>query len=214
MSETGKEKKERINRIDAVFGKLYPEGTALKHESVFQLLVATILSAQCTDRRVNEVAKALFAKYPDPSSMSAASLDDLESAVYSTGYYRQKARSLKGCSEDIIKRFGGDVPVTLEELVTLPGVGRKTANLVLGITKGIPGVVVDTHVLRLANRMGFTVSKNPVRVESDLAGLLPPERWTPFSGLLIGHGRTVCQARKPACNVCEVAECCPEIGVN
>ncbi|MEE8319063.1 MAG: endonuclease III, partial [bacterium] len=133
--------------------------------------------------------------------------------IYSTGYFRQKAKALKGCSTAIMEQFGGEVPITMEEMVILPGVGRKTANLVLGISEGIPGVVVDTHVLRLSKRMGFTESKNPDRVEKDLSQLLPPERWTPFSGLLIGHGRAVCTARKARCKVCEVEDLCPRIGV-
>ncbi len=214
MPESKKKKTERIKAIDGILRELYSDGTALRHRSVFQLLVATILSAQCTDKKVNEVTEGLFARYPDPAAMSKTDIKELESAVYSTGFYRQKARAIKGCSEDILVHFDGEVPVTMEELVTLPGVGRKTANLVLGISMGIPGVVVDTHVLRLSNRMGFTVSRNAVKVESDLAELLPPERWTPFSGLLIGHGRAVCPARKPKCEICEVEEFCPRVGVS
>lgn len=214
MKESAKKKTVRIRKIDDILNGIYPEGTALKYGSIFQLLVATILSAQCTDKMVNEVTKSLFGKYPNPGSMADAELEALESEVYSTGYFRQKARALQGCSIAIIERFGGEVPLTLEDMVTLPGVGRKTANLVLGISEGTPGVVVDTHVLRLSNRMGFTESRNPDRVEKDLSKLLQPERWTPFSGLLIGHGRAVCTARKPMCDVCEVNKLCPKIGVD
>ncbi len=212
--ETAKKKTARIQKIDSILKELYPEGTALKYDSVFQLLVATILSAQCTDKMVNEVTRTLFAKFPDPRSIVKAELSVLESEIYSTGYFRQKAKALKGCAETIEERFNGKVPQTLEELVTLPGVGRKTANLVLGISEGIPGVVVDTHVLRLSKRMGFTESKNPDRVEKDLSLLLPSERWTPFSGLLIGHGRAVCTARKAKCEICEVNKLCPKTGID
>ena len=214
MKETIKKKTARIQNVDSILRKLYSEGTALKYDSVFQLLVATILSAQCTDKMVNEVTRTLFAKFPDPRSIAKAELSVLENEIYSTGYFRQKAKALKGCSAAIMERFGGEVPITMEDMVTLPGVGRKTANLVLGISKGIPGVVVDTHVLRLSKRMGLTESKNPDRVEKDLSELLPPERWTPFSGLLIGHGRAVCTARKARCEVCEVGELCLKIGID
>ena len=213
MKETIKKKTVRIEKIDSILKELYSEGTALRYDSVFQLLVATILSAQCTDKMVNEVTRTLFAKFPDPRSIAEAELSVLENEIYSTGYFRQKAKALKGCSTAIMERFGGEVPITMEEMVILPGVGRKTANLVLGISEGIPGVVVDTHVLRLSKRMGFTESKNPDRVEKDLSQLLPPERWTPFSGLLIGHGRAVCTARKARCEICEVEDLCPRIGV-
>jgi len=214
MKETIKKKTARIQNVDSILRKLYSEGTALKYDSVFQLLVATILSAQCTDKMVNEVTRTLFAKFPDPRSIAKAELSVLENEIYSTGYFRQKAKALKGCSTAIMERFGGEVPITMEDMVTLPGVGRKTANLVLGISEGTPGVVVDTHVLRLSKRMGFTESKNPDRVEKDLSQLLSPERWTPFSGLLIGHGRAVCTARKVMCEVCEVEDLCPKIGID
>jgi len=212
--ETKRVKSARAGKIDQILRKIYTEGTALKYDSVFQLLVATILSAQCTDKMVNEVTRTLFAKFPDPRSIAEAELSVLENEIYSTGYFRQKAKALKGCSTAIMERFGGEVPINMEDMVTLPGVGRKTANLVLGISEGIPGVVVDTHVLRLSKRMGFTESKNPDRVEKDLSQLLQPERWTPFSGLLIGHGRAVCTARKAMCEVCEVNKLCPRVGVN
>ncbi len=214
MKETIKKKTVRIEKIDSILKELYSEGTALRYDSVFQLLVATILSAQCTDKMVNEVTRTLFAKFPDPRSIAKAELSVLENEIYSTGYFRQKAKALKGCSTAIMEQFGGEVPLIMKDMVTLPGVGRKTANLVLGISEGIPGVVVDTHVLRLSKRMGFTESKNPDRVEKDLSQLLPPERWTPFSGLLIGHGRAVCTARKAMCEVCEVNKLCPRVGVN
>jgi endonuclease-3 len=173
MSQSLKKKRERAVKIDSILSELYPHDTALRFENILQLLVATILSAQCTDGQVNKVTPALFAKYPDAKAFAGADLEDLEQIIFSTGFYRQKAKSIKGCCEAIVRDHGGKVPLTMVEMVKLPGVGRKTANLVLGIAEGIPGVVVDTHVKRLSNRMGLTQNSNPDKIEKDINALLP-----------------------------------------
>ena len=213
MTENLKKKAERAGKIDAILSKIYPNETALRFDNTFQLLVATILSAQCTDAQVNKVTPGLFAKYPDAKAFAESNIEELEQLIYSTGFYRQKAKSIKGCSEAIVAKFGGELPHTLNEMVTLPGVGRKTGNLVLGIAEGIPGVVVDTHVTRLSNRMGLTKNKNPEKIEKDINFLLPPERWMPISSELIYLGREFCTARKAMCDECPVADHCPKIGV-
>jgi len=195
--------------------ELYPEAKcALNHASPLQLLVATILSAQCTDERVNIVTPPLFAKYPDAAAFANASPKELEDQIHSTGFFRQKARSIREACADIVAKHGGEVPRTLEELVALRGVGRKTANVVLGNAFGIAsGIVVDTHVARLANRLGFARESDPVKIEFALQPLVPRELWTLFSHWLILHGRAVCSARKPRCSDCAVAPHCPRIGV-
>jgi endonuclease-3 len=208
-----KKKSERAVKIDAILATLYPNDTALRFESTLQLLVATILSAQCTDAQVNKVTPALFEKYPDAKAFAEADLGELEQTIFSTGFYRQKAKSIKGCSTAIVEKHGGKVPKTLEEMVKLPGVGRKTGNLVLGIVDGIPGVVVDTHVKRLSNRMGLTHNKDPEKIEKDINALLPPERWMPFSSELIYLGRQFCASRKAKCDLCPVEELCPKVGL-
>jgi endonuclease-3 len=175
--------------------------------------LSTILSAQCTDAQVNKATPDLFRKYPDAKAFAKAEMEELEQLIYSTGFYRQKAKSIKGCSQAIVEKFGGEVPHTLDEMVKLPGVGRKTGNLVLGIAEGIPGVVVDTHVTRLSNRMGLTVNKNPEKIEKDINALLPPERWMAISSELIYLGREFCTARKTMCGECPVSDHCPKIGV-
>ena len=213
MTESLKKKAERAAKIDAILGKLYPNVTALTHIDALQLLVATILSAQCTDERVNKVTPALFEKYPDAKAFAEANIEELEQAIFSTGFYRQKAKSIQGCSRAIVEKHGGNVPKTLEEMVKLPGVGRKTGNLVLGIVDGIPGVVVDTHVKRLSNRMGLTTNKDPEKIEKDINALLPPERWMPFSSELIYLGRQYCASRKAKCDLCPVADHCPKVGL-
>ena len=213
MTESLKKKAERAVKIDAVLEELYPNVTALTHVDALQLLVATILSAQCTDERVNMVTPALFEKYPDAKAFAGADLEELEQAIFSTGFYRQKAKSIKGCSTTIVEKHGGEVPKTLEEMVKLPGVGRKTGNLVLGIVDGIPGVVVDTHVKRLSNRMGLTTNKDPEKIEKDINALLPPDRWMPFSSELIYLGRQYCASRKAKCDECPVEEFCPKVGL-
>jgi endonuclease-3 len=184
--------------------------TALRHENPFQLLVATILSAQCTDERVNVVSQELFRKYPTAAALAGVSQAELEQEIRSTGFYRMKAKSIIGCSRGLVERFGGTVPRTMDELVTLPGVGRKTANVVLGQAFGIAsGVVVDTHVHRLARRLGFSSESTPEKVESDLMGLFPERDWIDLGSVLILHGRRTCKARKPDCRACPVNDRCP-----
>jgi endonuclease-3 len=192
---------------------LYPEIVVpLHHESAFQLLAATILSAQSTDATVNRVTPALFARFPDARALAAADPAEVEELVRPTGFFRAKARSLVGMARALVERFGGEVPGTMEELVTLPGVGRKTANVVLGHWFGVPGVVVDTHVLRLARRLGLTEETDPVRVERDLMRLWRKRDWTDTSMRLIYHGRRVCLARRPRCEACILADVCPSAG--
>ncbi|HUO51515.1 MAG TPA: endonuclease III [Gemmatimonadaceae bacterium] len=189
----------------------YPDARcALDHHDAFELLVATILSAQCTDVRVNQVTPALFQRYPDAAALAAADRGDLESMIRSTGFFRNKAKSLEGMARAVTERHGGRVPRTMEELTALPGVGRKTANVVLGNVWGVnEGIVVDTHVARLAKRMGLTKETDPVKIERALMPLFPRERWTLLSHLLIEHGRKVCDARRPKCGACVLAELCP-----
>jgi endonuclease-3 len=212
-------KRARRPRVDAaaqirVLKRLYPGARcSLDFRDPFQLLVATILSAQCTDERVNRVTPGLFARYPSPRELAAAEPPELEEAIRSTGFFRAKARSLLACARDLAEQHGGRVPDRLEDLVRLRGVGRKTANVVLGNAYGIPGVVVDTHVGRLAKRLGLTAEDDPVKVESDLMERVPKRDWTLFSHLLIHHGRAVCQARKPRCTDCALAVHCPKLGV-
>jgi len=213
MGESINKKKGRAVQIDSILSELYPHDTALRFQNILQLLVATILSAQCTDGQVNKVTPGLFAKYPDANAFAGADLEDLEQVIFSTGFYRQKAKSIKGCCEAIVRDHGGKVPLTLVEMVKLPGVGRKTANLVLGIAEGTPGVVVDTHVKRLSFRMGLTANKDPDKIEKDINELLPDDRWMPFSSELIYLGRDKCTARKPKCPECPVSELCPKIGI-
>jgi len=188
----------------------YPEyRVPLDHASAFQLLAATILSAQCTDAMVNRVTPALFARYPEAPAMAAADLGDLEEIIRPTGFFRAKARSLQGMAQAVTDRFGGTVPGRMEDLVTLPGVGRKTANVVLGHWFGVPAIAVDTHVLRLSARLGLTDETDPVRVEHDLARLWRRRDWTDTSMRLILHGRRVCTARAPRCERCVLADACP-----
>jgi endonuclease III len=187
---------------------------ALHHENPFQLLVATILSAQCTDERVNMVTPVLFAAYPDPAAMKDADPASLEEIIKSTGFYRNKTRSIRGAAQRLVETYGGTVPSTMEELLTLPGVARKTANVVLGVGYGVSeGVVVDTHVYRLSRRLGLTKSKKVEDVEQDLMAAVPPEEWIHFAHLLIFHGRRVCIARKPRCGVCPVQDLCPSAAI-
>jgi endonuclease-3 len=195
--------------------KSYPEAyCSLDHADPFQLLAATILSAQCTDERVNKVTPALFKKYPGPEQMANAPLADLERLVHSTGFYKNKALSLKEASAAIMKDFGGAVPRGMEALLTLRGVARKTANVVLGSAYGIAaGVVVDTHVKRLAFRLGLTGNTDPGKIEADLMKALPKEDWIWFAHALVLHGRAVCNARKPLCEKCPLARTCPRKGV-
>lgn len=207
--------KARLAGIIKGLKKAYPDATcSLDHKSPYQLLMATILSAQCTDERVNMTTPALFAKYPGPAAMAAAPLPDLERLVRSTGFYRNKALALKGASKDIAGRFGGQVPRTMGELLTLRGVARKTANVLLGTAYGIAeGVVVDTHVKRLSFRLGLTRHTDPEKIEKDLMKALPKEHWIWFAHSLVLHGRAVCEARKPRCGECVISGYCPKRGV-
>jgi len=193
----------------------YPDAhCALNFHSPLQLLVATILSAQCTDVRVNIVTKDLFQKYPDAEAFAAAKPADLERAVQSTGFFRNKAKNIKACCTDLVEQYGGRVPEDLGSLVKLAGVGRKTANVVLGTAFGIPsGVVVDTHVARLSKRLGLTRQTDPVKIERDLMAVLPKREWVDFSHRMIAHGRKICIARKPKCEECPLLTTCPQIGV-
>ena len=188
---------------------LYPESeTALHHDNPLQLLIATILSAQCTDARVNMVTPALFRKYPDAEAFARANPRQLEAAIRTTGFFRSKAKSIRESCRTLVERFGGRVPDKLEDLVTLPGVGRKTANVVLGNAFGIPGITVDTHVGRLSRRLGLTRHEDPVKVEFDLMELIPREKWSTFSLQLILHGRRICVARAPRCGECALFSLC------
>lgn len=202
--------KERVGRIYELLDPLYTrEKTALAFKTPFQLLVSTILSAQCTDKQVNMVTKDLFKKYKSPRDYVSAPIAELEADIRPTGFYKNKAKSLKGCSQGLLDLYGGEVPASMEELIRLPGVGRKTANCVLGAAFDIPGVVVDTHVKRLSLRLGLTRNENPDKIEVDLQRLLPQERWRRFSDLLIYHGRAVCKARKPDHDHCVISAYCP-----
>ena len=191
--------------------KEYPDARcALDHRNPYELIVATILSAQCTDKRVNMVTPALFEKYPDAKSLSVAKPETLEEMIKSTGFFRNKTKSLLGMSRAVLEQHGGKVPSAMDALVKLPGVGRKTANVVLGNAFGIDeGVVVDTHVSRLSNRLALSRETDPVKIEQDLMRLYPKERWTMLSHLLISHGREICDARRPKCEACVVNQLCP-----
>lgn len=191
-----------------------PMPSALKHDGPFQLLAATILSAQCTDERVNMVTPALFAKYPTPAALATSKQADVEKIVRSTGFFRAKAANLRGMAQALVEQFDGVLPRTLDEMVALPGVGRKTANVVLGTAFGLPtGVVVDTHVKRLTRLLGLTTNLDPVKIEHDLAALLPKSEWINFSHRLIHHGRRICNARKPNCPECPLLKLCPRVGL-
>jgi endonuclease-3 len=193
----------------------YPDAScALVHKNAYQLLVATILSAQCTDERVNMVTPTLFKRYPDAKAMANADQSELEEMIRSTGFFRAKAKNLRGCCQKLVAEHGGVVPKDLAALVTLPGVGRKTANVVLGTAYGIPtGVVVDTHVSRLTYRLGLTREKDPVKIERDLMAELPESEWIDFSHRIIQHGRRICKARRPRCEQCLLESLCPRLGV-
>jgi len=203
-------------RVSRQLAQDYPAAEcALRYGSPLQLLVATILSAQCTDRRVNLVTPDLFAKYPTASDLARADLRDLETLIQSTGFFRAKARNIQACCQALVERHAGEVPRTLPELIKLAGVGRKTANVVLGTAYGIAsGVVVDTHVGRITRRLGMTVHEDPVKVEQDLIEQLPRQDWIDFSHRLIHHGRQVCLARRPRCETCTLSKLCPRIGVD
>ena len=206
----------RARRIVRLLAEAYPDAhCALHHDGPLQLLVATILSAQCTDARVNMVTPALFARYPDVKAMAEAEVADVEQIIQSTGFYHNKAKNLILCARQIVERHGGEVPRTMEQLVELAGVGRKTANVVLGVAFDVPGLPVDTHVARLSQRMGLTENVDAVAIETDLCAMLLPPSWTMFGLRMIYHGRQVCHARKPLCEECTFAGAlCPRIGVD
>jgi endonuclease-3 len=201
--------KTRSLKIQHILKTTYPDvKTQLRYVSPFELLVATILSAQCTDKQVNGVTKELFKKLRTPHDFASASNETIEELIRPTGYFRNKAKNIKNCSKSLLEKYDGQVPRTLDELVKLPGVGRKTANVVLGSVFKIPGVVVDTHVARISKRLGLTKSNNPVKIEYDLMEIIPRENWNLFSLQLIYFGRAICKARKPACPTCPLYDLC------
>jgi len=199
----------RVKEIIKILSQENPDSRiALRSSNPFELLIATILSAQCTDVKVNQVTETLFKKYRSAIEYAKANLTELEEDIRPTGFYRNKAKSVQKCCQELVGRFGGEVPRTLEELVTLPGVGRKTANVILGNAFGIPGIVVDTHVQRVSQRIGLTKNDDPTKIEFDLMEIVPKEEWTHFSNLLIWHGRRTCVARKPLCEKCPIWKRC------
>jgi endonuclease-3 len=214
MRKSLPEKKVRAKAIYRQLTKNYPKVRCeLDYNSAFQLLVATVLSAQCTDKRVNQTTPALFKKFPNPKRMAKADLKDIQRLVKSTGFFRAKAKNIKGLSNKIMEEFDGDVPSNLEDLISLPGVGRKTANVVLGHAFGIPGITVDTHFGRLSRRFGWSKQNDPVKVEFEVGELIPEKEWTNLSQRMIWHGRRVCHSRKPACGACPLAKLCPSYGI-
>ncbi len=203
-----------MERVDIVMERLdlhYAENTKpyLTHQSAFELLIATILSAQCTDARVNMVTPGLFAKYPDPAAFAQADLKELEQEIKSTGFYHNKAKNIIGCCRKLLEDFNGEVPSSIEELTSLPGVGRKTANVVRGNIFGIESVVVDTHVKRISGKLGFTDSDDPVVIEQDLMKILPKEHWIRYNTQAMALGREICKAPTPKCSICFLADVCP-----
>ncbi|BCW94189.1 MAG: endonuclease III [Thermoanaerobaculum sp.] len=206
---------QRAKKLQALLAEAYPEARCeLDHRNAYELLVATILSAQCTDARVNQVTPAFFARFPNAHALAQASQEEVEELIKSTGFYRNKAKALLGMAKALVERHGGEVPRDMEAMVKLPGVGRKTANVVLGTAYGLAtGIVVDTHVARVSQRLGLTTAQDPEKIEQDLMALFPKNQWVALSHRLILHGRYVCKARKPACSSCRLAEICPRVGV-
>ena len=201
--------KSQIRDIQKILKKTYRNvSTQLSHRNPFELLIGTILSAQCTDKQVNAVTPHLFEKLPTPQKMAKAPIKTIEKLIRSTGFFHNKAKNIKNCAIALLKNFNGQVPDTLEELVTLPGVGRKTANVVLGAAFNTPGIVVDTHVARLSQRLGLTEQKDPVKIELDLMAIIPKSNWNDFSLHLVYHGRAICRARNPKCNECPIVSLC------
>jgi endonuclease III len=202
-------------KVAKILKEKYPHAKCeLDYQTPLQLLIATILSAQCTDERVNLVTKSLFQKYTGVAAYAKASLKELESAIQSTGFYHNKAKSIQSCCQALLERYDGQVPQDIEKLIELPGIGRKTANVVLGTVYGIAsGIVVDTHVTRVSQRLGLTQEKNPEKIEQELLGQFPRKDWVAISNCMVHHGRYVCTARKPQCNTCPLANICPRIGV-
>jgi endonuclease-3 len=205
----------RAGRVARALTRAYPDvRCALDYDSPVQLLVATILSAQCTDARVNTVTPALFRRYPDAHAFAGANPRELEKLIHSTGFFRNKTRNIIACCKKLVEKHAGQVPGSMEELVHLPGIGRKTANVILSNAFALPGVTVDTHVGRLSRRLGLSGHKDPVKVERDLMAVLPRKEWSAFSHRLILHGRQVCRARKPRCEACVLTRLCPRLGVD
>lgn len=214
MKEPPEQLRRRARSIVRILAHLYPDARcALDYENPLQLLVATILSAQCTDVRVNMVTPRLFARYKDAKAFATAAQPELEKAIQSTGFFRNKARNIIACCKKMVELHGGQVPGTMEELVTLPGIGRKTANVILGNAFDVPGITVDTHMIRLSRRLGLTTHTDPGKIERDLMSLIPRKEWTMFSHRMIAHGRQVCFARKPNCADCKLNKVCPKVGV-
>jgi endonuclease III len=212
-SETPLARTRRARRINRELAELYPDAhIELDFTTPLELAVATILSAQCTDKRVNEVTPALFRRYRSADDYAGADVGELEEMIRSTGFFRNKTKSIIGLGRALVERYDGEVPDTLTELVSLPGFGRKTANVVLGNAFGVPGLTIDTHFGRLARRWAWTANTDPVKVEQDVAALIPPSEWTILSHRVIWHGRRVCHARKPACGACALARLCPSYG--
>ncbi len=208
--ETVAARRARALRIVRLLATTYPDAAcALQHRGPFELLVATMLSAQCTDKKVNEVTPGLFARFPTPKAMAAADPEELERLIQPTGFFRQKAKSILSASQDLVAHFGGRVPGTLEALVTLRGVGRKTANVVLGNAFDVPGLTVDTHMTRINRRLGLTAHEDPEKIERDLMQLVPEKEWTLYSHRVIHHGRVCCNARRPRCESCPLRGECP-----
>lgn len=212
--ESGVNKKNRAQKIESLLRKEYPSPTiALEYSTPLQLLIAVILSAQCTDLRVNVVTPALFGKYRTAQEFANADIKELEQVIHSTGFFRNKAKNIVACCKALVEDYGGEVPATMDELIQLPGVGRKTANCVLGAAFGIPsGIVVDTHVMRLATRLGLTGNTQPEKIEIDLSELIAKNDWIHFGNALIHHGRKICDARKPQCAMCVLEKLCPSAG--
>jgi endonuclease-3 len=214
MSETDLARTRRARRIDRALAERYPDAHCeLDFRSPLELLVATVLSAQTTDVRVNLTTPALFARYPTAADYASADPDELEEILRPTGFFRAKARAVTGLGRALVDRHGGQVPARMVDLVALPGVGRKTANVVLGNAFGVPGLPVDTHVLRVARRLGLSGSQDPVAVERELCAVIPPREWTMFSHRVIAHGRRACHARRPACGACPIRALCPSAGI-
>jgi len=208
------ETRKSARAVYRILSKTYPEiRCELDFKNPLELIVATVLSAQCTDKRVNTITPALFKKYKTAKAYAGADIHQLEELVFQTGFYRAKARHIKGIGIKLLEEFNGEVPSTLEELITLPGVGRKTANVVLGHAFDIPGITVDTHFGRLSRRFGWTKEMDPVKVERIVGELIPQKEWTNLSQRMIWHGRRICHSRKPACGACPVAKMCPSVGI-
>ncbi len=210
FSITTKAKKERLSYIIEILSSLYPDvKIQLEHDNPFELLIATILSAQCTDARVNIVTKSLFKKYIVPSDYIKVPIEELEQDIFSTGFYKAKAKNIKGACKSIVENFDSNVPSNMDDLLTLPGVGRKTANVLLGHCFDTPGIVVDTHVIRISNKLGLVDTNDAVKIEQGLMKLIDVNKWVIFTHYFINHGRNTCVARKPKCHLCSISALCP-----